>query len=170
LGGVLPIIRVTKVALLSSLLSLMVGGCVGDLVDLTPQQQGSRDMGGANDLAPVGTDDGSTQPAADGGGGGGTPKFNPDIMDDLRAMGCLGGCHAPAVAQQPIMQDSTDPTVISQTYDNVKARAMNGENSPILTKLLATSTVTHGGGKPIPNTADARYVRLLAWINAGNPP
>lgn len=166
----LAIIRMTRSALFGSLLSLLVGaatGCVGDLVELTPQQQGTKDLGGggtAEDLAGGGG-------SPDGGGMVTTPKFNPDILADLRSMGCLTGCHTPPATQAPIMQDSTDPATIMTVYDNVKARAMNGENSPILTKLLATNTtVTHGGGKPITSTSDPKYVRLLAWVNGGTPP
>jgi hypothetical protein len=163
---VLAIIRMTSVALFGALLSMAATACVGDLVELTPGQHHTLDGGGGGspDLTPA-------NPATDDMGPAAVPKFNPDIMSDLRSMGCLVGCHTPPATQQPIMQDSTDPATIMTVYDNVKARAMNGENSPILTKLLATNTtVTHGGGKPITSTSDPKYVRLLAWVNGGTPP
>jgi hypothetical protein len=141
---------------------LLMSGCVGDLVELTPgartdmaqQQQVQADMAG-----PASNDD-LAQP---------TPHFNPTIQADIDNLGCSasnchGGTQTPVVKRLPITQADIDAN-----YAAFKADAMNGEQSLILTKNLAGSGVTHTGGTSFANTQDPIYQRWLAWINGGTP-
>jgi hypothetical protein len=134
---------------------LFATGCVGDLVELTPV---NKDAAGGADQAGGGGGD----------GGGGAPRFNPDINTDIHNLGCAAAtCHGGT--QVPILHDGTDTNTVMMNYVNFTADANTGESSPVLTKNLTTSGVTHGGGKNFATTADPIYVRWLAWINAGNP-
>jgi hypothetical protein len=146
---------------------LLMSGCVGDLVELTP--------GARTDMAQPP----QAQPDLSGGGttgGGGNadlaepaPHFNPTIQADVDSLGCSaaschGGTQVPVLKRLPITQADIDAN-----YAAFKAEAMNGAQSNILVKNLAGSGVSHTGGSSFTNTQDAVYQRWLAWINGGTP-
>ena len=145
---------------------LLMSGCVGDLVELTPGQR-TADM--AN--TPVGPSpdlsQGPTQQPADMAQP--PPHFNPTIQADIDSLGCTASsCHGGT--QVPVLKRLPTATAdITANYNAFKAEAMNGEMSNILTKNLAGSGVTHTGGSSFANKQDAIYQRWLAWINGGTP-
>jgi hypothetical protein len=138
-------------------------GCVGDLVELTPQKPG--DMAG---MQPA-TDGPTGNPSPDGG----TPqsvKFDPDIQADITTLGCANqGCHG-GTTNVPVLGPANNAQAIMANYTAFVAQANNGANSPVLTNNLNNDGVTHTGGKPFMDTTNAVYQRWLGWINAGNPP
>lgn len=140
------------------ILSFAAAGCVGDLVEI-----------GGNNGADLSTGGGSPDLAGmnGGGGDGGSTQsvhFSPDIETDIENLGCTASvCHGGS--QIPVLKNGA----AMMNYTNFKADAMTGENSPVLTKNLQGSGVTHGGGSKFQSTSDPVYVRWLAWINAGNP-
>ncbi len=143
--------------LLFSCLAAPLSGCIGDLVELTPKDQGTNNN---PDLSMGG--------GGGDGGGGGNPVFNPDIFNDIVSLGCTsGGCHGGTTP--PVLKNMTDPTTMMANYTNFTADANMGAGSLVLTKNLAGNGVSHGGGKAFPSTSDPVYMRWLAWINAGNP-
>src|SRR5690348_14711978 len=114
--------------------------CVGELVELTPPD-GSGSFG---DMA-----------GRPSGGDGGTQsvKFNPDIQLDIHNLGCAAAtCHGGT--QIPVLKDATDTATVMQNYTNFLSEANMGVGSPVLTKNLASSGVTHGGGKPFSTQSD----------------
>ena len=150
-------------------LLLVLSGCVGDLVELTPgskvdlatQPVPSVDLGGSTeDAAPGGSVDLVLVPA---------PHFDPTIQADIDSLGCSasschGGTQIPVLKRMPVL-----PADIATNYNDFKAEAMNGEASNILVKNLAGSGVTHTGGSSFADKSDPIYQRWLAWINGGNP-
>ena len=145
---------------------LLLSGCVGDIVELTP---GARtDMAqGQPDLTP---------PSGNQDMGGGAidqaqaaPNFNPTIQADIDSLGCSaaschGGTQVPVLKRMPALAAD-----ITANYTAFKAEAGQGAQSLILTKNLAGSGVTHTGGSSFANKQDAVYQRWLAWINGGTP-
>jgi hypothetical protein len=141
-------------------------GCVGDLVELTPPAK--VDMAGGNQPAPD-LAGGNPNPGTDGGGVPQSAKFNPDVNADILNLGCAAAaCHGGT--QIPLLKNASDTTSIMSNYTAFTAVANTGANSPVLTKNLTNSGVTHSGGKPFLDANNAVYQRWLGWINAGNPP
>ena len=139
----------------------LLAGCVGDLHDLGGGSDGGMQQGadlsqsGGQDLAGSNPDGGMMPQAA---------KFDPDINNDIMVLGCTAtACHGGT--QIPILKDGA----VAMNYTDFKAEATLGEGSPVLTKNLAGSGVTHGGGSKFQTKADPIYARWLAWINAGAP-
>jgi len=139
-------------------------GCVGDLVELTPPMHQDAGTTPQPDLS-----NGNPNPGSDGGGTPQSVKFNPDINTDIQNLGCAAAaCHGGT--QIPLLKSATDTASINANYSAFTAEANTGANSPVLTKNLNNSGVTHTGGKPFTDTSNAVYQRWLGWINAGNPP
>ncbi|MGZ3438868.1 MAG: hypothetical protein ACXVDD_05110, partial [Polyangia bacterium] len=88
-------------------------------------------------------------------------------MSDLTRLGCPS-CHngGPPMKLIPAPASGTD---WAANYAELLSRASSGDQSLLLTKNLAGSGVTHGGGTPLSSTSDPTYVRWLAWITAGAP-
>jgi hypothetical protein len=151
---------------------LLMSGCVGDLVELTP---GSR-----SDLAQAPAMPDLTPPPSTGGDGGmgGAPDlttvtpavpFNPQIQTDIDALGCSaaschGGTQIPILKRMPAL-----PADITANWEQFKTASTQGENSPNLVRNLAGSGVTHTGGAVFASKQDEIYVRWLNWINGGMP-
>lgn len=136
-------------------LLMLSAGCIGDIVDVTKTDHGG---GGADAM---GEADMAMPPVAD-------PKFIPDIQKDLVGKGCsITGCHADTFP--PLVVDTDDPAVLAMNYANVKAVAMMGEDSTLLTKCLAGSGVVHTGGTIFQSKDDPTYQTWLKWINNGHP-
>jgi len=154
-------------------LVLLLGGCVGDLVELTPGLKTTNgvDMAqapAAGDLAqaPTGDDGGTTAP---GDLAQPTVHFDPTIQTDIDTLGCSaaschGGTQVPLLVRMPVA--ATDK---QNNYDHFKAEAMMGEMSNILVKNLVGSGVSHTGGSAFPSKSDPTYQRWLLWIEQGNP-
>jgi thioredoxin reductase/ferredoxin len=163
-----PLAQVAAAGMVCAL-AFMLSGCLGDLVPYQPPGQ----------PAPSPQSAPSTTAPSDGSAGsaptdGGTPDdaaglvaFQPDIMNDLTRLGCPS-CHngGPPMKLLPAPASATD---WAANYAAVQQRAMNGPQSLLLTKTLAGSGVSHGGGSAFPSASDATYARWLAWINAGAP-
>src|SRR6185436_10810829 len=145
---------------------LLLSGCVGDLVELTP--------GTRTDMAQASTSPDLTMGGTTGGGGNADlaeppPHFNPTLQADIDALGCSaaschGGTQVPVLKRLPVAQPDIDAN-----YAAFKAEAQNGATSNILTKNLAGSGVSHTGGTSFAATSDPVYQRWLAWINGGTP-
>jgi len=155
-------------------LVLLLGGCVGDLVELTPGLKTSDvDMAQApatGDLAeaPTTGDDGGT-PAGPTDMAQPTVHFDPTIQTDIDTLGCsAASCHGGT--QVPLLVRMPATATDKQTnYDNFKVEAMMGEMSNILVKNLVGSGVSHTGGSAFPSNNDPTYQRWLLWIEQGNP-
>ena len=145
---------------------LLMSGCVGDLVELTPGNNRPADMA----TTPVSQPDlsnGNPQQPADMAEP--PPHFTPTIQADIDSLGCSasschGGTQIPLLKRLPTAQADIDAN-----YNAFKGEANMGEMSKILTKNLAGSGVTHTGGSSFANKQDAIYQRWLAWINGGTP-
>lgn len=133
--------------------ALGAGGCLGDLVPYS-----------APPPAPLATDDGGASPDA-----GGPIVFQPDIMADATRLGCPA-CHNGTTAPMKLIPAPQSGTDWAANYGEFSMRAMSGADSLVLTKNLAGSGVSHGGGAPFTSTSDPTYVRWLGWIDAGSPP
>ena len=96
--------------------------------------------------------------------------FKPDIQADIDSLGCAAvGCHAVSSGlYAPLLQAMPGSVAEMQNYTNFMADATGGDLSLILTKPLATSGVTHGGGapgtKPFASTDDLTYKRWKLWL------
>ncbi len=165
LAQVTPMFRLTIVLVLS--------GCVGDLVELTPGsaplKSGDMAQTQAADLTSAGSNDGGAGGNADMAQAAALVHFDPTIQADIDSLGCAasschGGTQVPLLVATPI--SATDKT---NNYDHFKAEAMMGAMSNVLVKNLAGSGVTHTGGSNFASTQDPIYQRWLAWINQGNP-
>ena len=154
-------------------LILLMAGCVGDLVELTPGLKGGAvDMAqppATGDLAqaPSGQDDAA--PAAPTDMAAPPVHFDPTIQADIDSLGCSaaschGGTQVPILVRMPAA--ATDKT---NNYDHFKSEAMMGELSNILVKNLVASGVTHTGGSSFAAKTDPIYQRWLLWIEQGNP-
>ncbi len=145
-------------------LIIMIGsmtGCVGDLMELTPQKQADGGATPTPDLA-------GSNPSPDGAPQ--SVKFNPDIQADITTLGCANtGCHG-GTTNVPVLGPANNAQAIMANYTAFVAQAQSGANSPVLTNNLNNDGVTHTGGKPFMDTSNAIYQRWLGWINAGNPP
>jgi hypothetical protein len=102
------------------------------------------------------------------------PRFFPDIQADLDAKGCtITACHGTSGtgAVMVVKANATMQTDIDANYASVMAEvnATTPSQSPLLTKPLAGSAVTHSGTKPFASTSDPTYVRWLSWIQSGAP-
>jgi hypothetical protein len=143
---------------------LLMSGCVGDLVELTPGQR-TGDM--ANTQVPL--PDLSQGQQSPGDMAMPPPHFNPTIQADIDSLGCTasschGGTQVPVLKRLPTAQADIDAN-----YNAFKAEANKGEMSNILVKNLAGSGVSHTGGSNFANKQDVIYQRWLAWINGGTP-
>ena len=146
--------RIAEVAAAALLLAIALGGsgCLGDLVPYSAPP------------APVLTDDAGAPDDA-----GGPVVFQPDIMSDATRLGCPS-CHNGTTAPMKLIPAPQSGTDWSANYAEFSMRASSGAQSLVLTKNLAGSGVSHGGGAPFSSTTDPTYVRWLAWIAAGSPP
>jgi hypothetical protein len=100
--------------------------------------------------------------------------FAPDVQADLDARGCtIAACHGASGtgAVMVVKASATTQTDIDANYASVMAEvnATTPTQSPLLTKPLTGSGVTHSGTKPFASTSDPTYVRWLNWIQAGAP-
>ena len=145
---------------------LLMSGCVGDLVELTPGSKTTVDMANTQVEQPdlAGMQQQETPDMAQP-----PPHFNPTIQADVDSLGCTasschGGTQVPVLKRLPTAQADIDAN-----YAAFKGEANMGELSNILTKNLAGSGVTHTGGSSFVNKQDAVYQRWLAWINGGTP-
>lgn len=147
--------RIATVAAAALLFAVALGasGCLGDLVPYS-----------APAPAPRATDDGGASPDA-----GGPIVFQPDIMADATRLGCPA-CHNGTTAPMKLIPAPQSGTDWGANYGEFSMRAMSGASSLVLTKNLAGSGVSHGGGAPFTSTSDPTYVRWLGWIDAGSPP
>jgi hypothetical protein len=149
---------------------LLMSGCVGDLVELTPGSRtdlsqiqaiadltppvGGEDMGGTNVQPDL------TTPAV---------PFNPQIQADIDALGCSaaschGGTQIPVLKRMPALAAD-----ITANYEAFKSASTMGESSPNLVRNLAGSGVTHTGGASFASKQDVIYQRWLSWITGGMP-
>jgi len=150
---------------------LVMSGCVGDLVELTP--------GARTDLAQAqGMPDLTPPPTGGDGGMNESPDlttvtpavpFNPQIQADIDALGCSaaschGGTQVPVLKRMPALAAD-----ITANYEAFKAASVGGENAPNLIRNLAGSGVTHTGGASFASKQDVIYQRWLAWGNGGTP-
>jgi hypothetical protein len=146
--------------------ALLLAGCVGDLIDITPH--GGSPDGGATD---------GSAGSSDGSGVNLMPKFFPDIQHDLDLLTCTSvSCHG--AAQEPIYHPN--PTAQADqdaNYMVISIRAMAGANSLVLVKTTRptcdvsppSGIAPHGGACFFTGPTDPTYQKWLAWINAGNP-
>jgi hypothetical protein len=132
-------------------LALGTTGCLGDLVPYAPPAAAASPDGGV-----------ATAAAATA-----TGQFATDIMPDLVRLGCPA-CHNGGPPLKLIAAPAND-TDWASNYSQLKARASSGDQSLVLTKNLSGSGIAHAGGAPFTSTADATYIKWLAWINAGAP-
>ena len=126
---------------------VLSSGCIGELVPLVSN----------------GPDGG----VGSGGGDAGVAlKFDPDIESDLDSNGCTAVCHemgGPGTVKMTLMRSNA-----ASNYGQIHMKAMNGDQSVLLTNGLPGST--HTGGIYFPGgTNNALYVRWLSWIVAGAP-
>lgn len=148
--------RILKALALTSFIASSVG-CVGDLVE-QPGKGGTTTTGDmatgmtAGDMAMAAGDGGTTQ----------SVHFDPDIKNDIVSCAAGTSCHSPG-GLQPIVTK----TDVMADYMGFKMRAMAGENSLVLTKGLAMPS--HTGGAYLTSKTDAKYIKWLAWVNAGAP-
>jgi hypothetical protein len=153
-------------------LMLFSAACVGDIVPLPERGQ---DGGGGGNGNGTGGGNGNGTGGGNGNGSGGAtddmgsaaPPTNVTfsaIEADIEAKSCtIAACHGGT--QTPVLKNGD----VTNNYTNFKMFATTGDQSLVLTKNLAGSGVSHGGGSAFPSNTDAIYVRWLAWINAGNP-
>ncbi len=144
-------IATVAAAALLFIISFGAAGCLGDLV---PYSAPSSSL----------TDDGGASPDASG-----PVVFQPVIMADATRLGCPA-CHNGTTAPMKLIPAPQSGTDWMANYTEFSMRAMSGAQSLVLTKNLAGSGVSHGGGTPFSSTSDPTYVRWLAWITAGSPP
>src|SRR5260370_1093518 len=124
-------------------------GCVGDLVELTPQKQPQQSDGGATPAADLA----GMSPSPDGGAPP-SVKFDPDIQGDITRIGCGNmGCHG-GTTNAPVLVAPNGAASIMANYTAFVAQASNGANSPVLTNNLNNDGVTHTGGKAFPDAND----------------
>jgi len=142
----------TAAALLLFAVAFGASGCLGDLVPYNAPPAAAL------------TDDGGAAPDASG-----PVVFQPDIMADATRLGCPS-CHNGTTAPMKLNPAPQSGTDWAANYAEFSMRAMSGAQSLVLTKNLAGSGVSHGGGAPFTSTSDPTYVRWLAWITAGSPP
>ena len=142
----------------------LMAGCTGDLVELNASKQ-DMSVGAAVDMAQGTTGEMGPTSAA---------KFSPDIQADLDAKGCtITACHGAqgTGANLYVKPMATAQADIDMNYMNVMAdiNTTGPDQSPLLTKPLTGSGVTHSGTKPFASTSDPTYQKWLAWIQAGAP-
>jgi hypothetical protein len=140
--------------LFAGLCATALSGCLDELVATVPSGP-----------------DFAAAPVVSGGdlGGGTASQFDPTIQADIDRLGCSSAsCHGsglkPALKAAP--QTAADKLA---NYTAFVSDAMAGASSLVLTKPLAASGVSHGGGKLFSSTSDATYARWLAWVDAGGP-
>lgn len=145
--------RLAQVAAAALFFAVALGGsgCLGDLVPYSAPAPVIADDAGAPDDA------------------GGPVVFQPDIMNDATRLGCPS-CHNGTSAPMKLIPAPQSGTDWSANYAEFSMRASSGAQSLVLTKNLAGSGASHGGGTPFTSTSDPTYVRWLAWIGAGSPP
>jgi hypothetical protein len=120
--------------------------------------------------------------AADPLGDGGQPVGFKDIQASLDSLGCTtAACHGGT--QSPVVTAKPPNLAVAMTNFNDFTTGCNEgapdpsdcidltqpENSLELSKPLATSSVTHMGGKPFKDANDPVYQQWRAWIAAGAP-
>lgn len=95
--------------------------------------------------------------------------FDPVIQADVDRYSCAVSCHS--TQSRILIANPKTVADIDSNYQALVTDARMGANSLLLTKLLDTSGVIHGGNlagtKPFTNTNDPTYQRWLVWINAG---
>jgi hypothetical protein len=154
----LPLMRI-----LTAFGVLLFCGCVGDLVEIGPgSKQDLSGTAGSHDMA-------------QGGGGemGPSAKFFPDIQMDADSKGCtIAACHGNGTGTAlTIKMNVTLQADIDSNYMHVMmdVNTTSPSQSPLLTKNLMGSGVSHSGGTHFNNTSDPTYVKWLNWIQAGAP-
>ncbi len=119
--------------------------------------------------------------AADPTTDGGAPVRFKDLQAQFDKMGCTAStCHGGT--QVPVLMGKPASNQALLNYYDLLSGCANGSPDPsdcvspgspaaslILLKNLATSGLTHTGGKPFASENDPTYALWLAWIAAGCP-